>query len=140
VGLPQDIDARRYYRVSVQRLEEAELILSRLGLAHAAVYLAGYSVECILKALVLVRTPLRNRHATLKALKEDKRFGHNLAGLRDGAVARGALPPREIARQLAYVSTWSEQMRYDPTDRRLADAERFVVAARLVFRWADGSI
>jgi HEPN domain-containing protein len=140
VGLPQDIDARRYYRVAIQRLEEADLILTKLSLAHAAIYLSGYAVECILKALVVVRTPLRERPAILKALKEDRRFGRNLAGLRDGAVARGAIPPREIGGHLVYVSTWSEQMRYDPAERDLADAERFVRAARAIFRWADGSI
>jgi hypothetical protein len=52
--LPQDLNARKYYRVAKQRLAEAELILVKLQLAAAAQYLAGYAVECTLKALLLV--------------------------------------------------------------------------------------
>lgn len=138
MALPQDPDARRYYRVAVQRLQESELILRKLGLAHAAIYLSGYAVECILKAVILVRTPLRARPSKMEELK--KAFGHNLAQLRREMAARGAAPPRQIARELVYVSTWSEQMRYDPAERSVSDAERFVSAARAIVEWGDGSI
>lgn len=138
MGLPQDTDARRYYRVAVQRLRESELILRKLNLAHAAIYLSGYAVECILKALILVRTPSGKRPLKLEELKMG--FGHNLVQLRREVAARGAVPPRQIARDLVYVSTWSAQMRYDPAERSVSDAERFLRAARAIVEWGDGSI
>ena len=138
MALPHDPNARRYYRVAMQRLKESELILRKLGLGHAAIYLSGYAVECILKAVILVRTPLRRRPSKLEELK--KEFGHNLAHLRRELQARGAVPSRQIARDLVYVSTWSEQMRYDPSERSVADAEQFVRAARAIVEWGNGSI
>jgi HEPN domain-containing protein len=59
--LPQDQDARMYYRVAKQRLDEATLILEKLNLYAASHYLAGYAVECILKALLIVQTPAGQR-------------------------------------------------------------------------------
>jgi len=51
--VPTTIEARRYYRVALQRLEDGQLIFAKLERYPAATYLAGYSIECILKALIL---------------------------------------------------------------------------------------
>ncbi len=50
MGTPLDIDARKYYRVGIQRLKEAELILAVVRLPAASTYLTGYAVECVLKS------------------------------------------------------------------------------------------
>lgn len=54
--MPAPPNARLFYRAANQRFEDAEFLLS-VGRTTAAVYLAGYSVECILKALILAVVP-----------------------------------------------------------------------------------
>jgi HEPN domain-containing protein len=140
MAMPMDADARRYYRVAMKRLGEAELIFNKLNLAHASVYLAGYAIECIVKALIVVRTEVASRGSMLNTLKTDKRFGHNLRGLRAALVQRGVALPRSVATEFLFASTWSEQMRYDPSERDLPDAEKFLKAARTIVAWADRSM
>ena len=50
MGLPKPIEARLYYRAAKQRFDDAQLLLGA-GRTTAAIYLAGYTVECFLKAL-----------------------------------------------------------------------------------------
>jgi hypothetical protein len=59
MSTPKDIDARRYHRVAYQRIEDGSLMLDKLDRPKAAVYLSGYASECILKALLLVVTPVK---------------------------------------------------------------------------------
>src|SRR5439155_8365250 len=62
MALPRPTEARLYYRAAKQRYDDAELLLEA-GRTTGAVYLAGYTVECFLKALVLagVAPGLRKR-------------------------------------------------------------------------------
>lgn len=50
--IPRSTNARLFYRAAKERLEDAELLLS-LNRTTAAVYLAGYGVECMIKSLIL---------------------------------------------------------------------------------------
>jgi hypothetical protein len=134
--MPQDRDAVRYWRVAFKRLGEAELLLTKLALPVAATYLGGYAVECILKALILERTPRGQRAEAMRALKED--YGHNLRRLRVGVLERGAHPPRDVMRELLLVSTWSPEMRYDPKPGDVKTSARFMAAVKTVVAWADG--
>ena len=136
--LPRDPDARKYYRVAGQRLLEAELVFRKIGLSAAAIYLTGYSVECILKALILVLTAPRQRANTLQLLRED--FGHGLRRLRVAVVQRGPDIPRAVSRELVYLSSWSPELRFEPGPGDPKQAARFLAAARAVFAWADGRI
>ena len=47
MALPKDMEARKYYRVARQRLDEADAILTKAVLPAVTVYIAGYAVECI---------------------------------------------------------------------------------------------
>ena len=55
-----DKEVQRFMRAASQRYTAAELLL-REGLNLEAMYLAGYVVECSLKALILAHTPQRRR-------------------------------------------------------------------------------
>lgn len=139
---PRDPDARKYYRVAMQRLEEAELILHKLERPAAAQYLAGYSVECILKALLLMVTPERKRSAMVALLhkddKKENRYGHNIRGLRAGLLERGVSIPRDVSSGLMYVQTWSPDSRYEPGPGDITEARRFLQVVQSVVVWADG--
>ena len=49
MAVPHSSEARMFYRCAWQRLDEGELLLTH-QMTVAAVYLAGYGVECMLKA------------------------------------------------------------------------------------------
>ena len=56
VAMPSSMQARRFDRAAKQRFDDA-LLLLEMERTTAAVYLAGYSVECMLKALILSTVP-----------------------------------------------------------------------------------
>src|SRR3954464_9677532 len=102
MGTPADLNARRYYRVAYQRFEDGRVLLDKLQRPHAAIYLSGYSVECILKALLLVSTPAGSRAEVLASFRGA--IAHNIGWLREQLAQRGVRPPVAEARHLAYLS------------------------------------
>lgn len=71
MAIPASPDARLYYRCAFQRYEEAE-VLFKAEFTTGAVYLAGYGIECILKALVLMAVPAGSRPDMLKSFRGNK--------------------------------------------------------------------
>ena len=59
MAVPRGKEARLFYRCAKQRSGEAR-VLQAAFMPTGAVYLAGYSVECILKALIFSVVPLSN--------------------------------------------------------------------------------
>ena len=57
---PSAPDARLFFRFALQRHDDAQVLL-RYDHTTGAVYLAGYGVECILKALILSGVPRKER-------------------------------------------------------------------------------
>jgi hypothetical protein len=142
MGMPRDRDARKYYRVALQRIDEAMLIHSRLDLSSAAEYLGGYAVECILKALLISAIPPSRRPAagdlTVDWLKRE--VGHDLPRLRQTLAEHGVMMPREIVRDFMFVSTWDPGLRYEPGPGDRDRTTRFLASAKTVIKWADRSI
>jgi HEPN domain-containing protein len=135
MAMPADINARRYYRVAYQRYEDGTLLLE-INRPRAAIYLSGYAVECILKALLLMSTPAGKRAAVLATFRGAT--AHNIDWLREQLVRRiGRLPVAE-ARQLAFVSSWSTDLRYERGPGDPEDAEAFLAAAKSILAWANG--
>ena len=136
MGVPSDIDARRFYRVALQRLDDGDLILVRLGRPAPAIYLTGYAVECILKALLIVSTPHAGRNEVLRSFRG--KLAHDLLWLRDRLKERGVNPPPGVAKEWAYAAGWSTDLRYEPGPGDEEDAARMLDAARVVVGWAKG--
>lgn len=135
---PNDRDARRFYRLAYQRLEEGRLLLEELERPATAIYLAGYAVECGLKALVIDATPRSQRDRMIGRLRGAR--GHDVDWLRGLAREAGLTPPTGVTSDLVFVSSWSTDLRYEPGlgDRR--DAERFVAATNRIVAWIDERI
>jgi HEPN domain-containing protein len=136
MGMPANIDARRYYRVAYQRLEDGDLLFERLERSNAAIYLSGYAVECILKSLLLTHTPARRRAVLLASFRGA--IAHNIDWLRQQLVSRGIRTPAAEARHLSYVTSWSTDLRYEPGPGDPQDAKAFLRAARAILAWANG--
>jgi HEPN domain len=138
MAIPKDVNARLYYRVAHQRLQDGKLILDRLGRAPAAIYLTGYAVECIAKALLLSSTSANERAGMLQLFRGGR--GHDFAWLRARLAERGCTMPGNIARDWAYVSSWSVDLRYQPGPGDLDEAVQFVKVARVIVDWTDGKM
>ena len=135
MAIPADINARRYYRVAYQRLDDGTALLE-ISRPRAAIYLTGYAVECILKALLLMSTPAADRAELLATFRGA--IAHNIEWLRDRLVQRiGRLPVGEN-RQVSLVSSWSTDLRYEPGPGDVDDAKAFLAAAESILAWANG--
>lgn len=132
---PKNQLALRFHRVATQRWDEANQIFQRLRLSAVAVYLAGYSVECILKALILEKMPIGASSDPEKELIEE--FGHDLNELQEAIRKQWQGIPLRVLEKLVYVSTWSPAMRYQPGPGDAYEAQEFLKAARIVIKWAD---
>ena len=92
--------------------------LARLGMSDGAYYLAGYSVECALKACI---AKLTQRHEFPNRKRALDSYSHNFAELLTAAGLENALR-NEIQRDprfLAHwnvVKLWSPERRYATTD------------------------
>jgi hypothetical protein len=136
MGLPQPPGARIYYRAAKQRYDDAELLLEA-GRTTGAVYLAGYTVECFLKALVLASVAPGLRKELLTQFRGSR--AHDVEWL--GALYRrhvGTAVPRGVTRHLSRVASWSTDLRYATGVLKRRDADEFLESVVAVAVWADG--
>lgn len=109
--------------LATRRLRDAEILLLN-SRYDAAYYVAGYSVECALKACIARMT--KESDFPDKA-RTDKAWTHSLEKLIDAAELK---PTLSLAREQsadfdqnwAIVKDWSEHSRYDLRDRTQAEA------------------
>ncbi len=135
MAMSHDVNARRYYRVAYQRYEDGAALLE-ISRPRAAIYLTGYAVECILKALLLMSTPAGERWDMLATFRGA--VAHNIDWLRERLIQRiGRLPVVEN-RHVSLVSSGSTDLRYEPGPGNPEDAEAFLTAAQSVLAWANG--
>jgi hypothetical protein len=110
-----------------------------LGYTTGAVYLAGYGIECILKSLILVATPAKNRAGILGSFRGGR--AHDYEWLRGQYLSRGgARLPSDITRQFILANDWSTELRYVPRQVRGPEAEIFLKATDAILTWADGRL
>jgi HEPN domain-containing protein len=136
--LPRPPEARVFYRAAQQREEDAEWLL-RGGRTTGAVYVGGYAVECILKSLLLASVASGLRQKIIRSFRGA--IAHEiewLAWLYRRNV--GANVPKEVARHITRVASWTTALRYDPTNIKRSIAEEFMRSVAAVRAWADGRI
>jgi hypothetical protein len=134
---PKHHRALAFYRAAHQRFEDAEILLERDRLT-GAFYLAGYGVECILKALILSSIDDPKRRT-----KVDRSFkgraGHDLAELlRLVFKESGRSVPGSVSQSLTMIMTWTTDLRYEASLKSRKEAVAFRDAVAEVIRWADG--
>lgn len=138
MAVPDSIEARLYYRCAFQRYEDAQILL-RADHTTGAVYLAGYSIECILKALVLSDLAPAARTAMLHSFRGAR--AHEFEWLRTQYLEQGGSRfPKDITEAFTLVNHWSTDMRYLPRTLRAEEAVGFLSAAERIIRWVDGRL
>ena len=130
MAIPVSKEARRFHRCAQQRYSEAEVLL-RYGYTTGAVYLAGYGVECMLKALILATTPGNETAAVLNTFRGNK--AHDYDSLKE-RYRRGASPSisREVNEAFTLIQWWSADLRYSPANVKNEEAATFMEAAKAV--------
>lgn len=129
---------RLFYRCAIQRMAEAK-VLRKASYTTGAVYLAGYGVECILKALLLSVVKAGQQERMLQAFRG--RGGHDFQWLRGRYLDNGGTGfPPIITRCFSLVNQWNTDLRYVPKTMKPSDADQFMSAAEEIIRWADGRL
>jgi HEPN domain-containing protein len=127
-------EVRRFLTVAKQRFEEAQL-LNQFDRQTVAVYLAGYAVECSLKALLLSAATDRQFRSLMTSFRG--KAGHEFEWLKAKYVKRGGAPfPPEIAKAFTAVSHWTTDLRYKTGLTPPREADLFLRSAEEIIRWA----
>jgi hypothetical protein len=136
MGLPKAAEAQPYYRAALQRLDDAELLLTGER-TTGAVYLAGYTVECMLKALLLDGVARKLRQQLSAAFRGSR--AHDIAWL-SGLYRQHVTTaiPRAVVQHLSRVASWSSDLRYATAFTRRSEADLFMESVDAVAVWADG--
>jgi HEPN domain-containing protein len=134
MSLESNPDARVYYVPARRRLEDAKILLDN-NRRDGAGYMAGFAVECLLKALILSNSTPRERPRLLARLKGE--FGHDLDTLRTEAARRGIHLGRPGQDAFRRIATWDNNDRYEARIQSREVAEAAYAAAEYLFDWAD---
>ena len=133
---------KRFNRAATMHLEAARLLLESCDqkastvLATEVMYLSGYVVECVLKAVLLSNIPKSKHGAMIERFKTE--IKHNLEKLKDAVAKKKIEMPRDKKEAFRRVcGVWSSEMRYDAVNRLRENAELVAQAAGEVFRWAN---
>ena len=138
MGLPATRPARDYYRAAYQRFDDAQCLLDN-DRTTAAVYLAGYAVECILKSLLLSCAPRREQGQIMELFRG--RLAHDFGWLMMQYVKHSnSTIPRDVSRALTRVRTWTTDMRYMTGTTPPDEACSFVDAVKFILHWAEGRL
>ena len=136
--LPQANEARLFYRASIKRFDEARFL--QAGSRYTgAVYLGGYAVECMLKALILSAVPTGVRGDMVSSFRGQR--AHNFDWLRYQYLQHGGSPfPPAVASAFALVNTWDTDLRYETREVSPRRAGKFLRNAEIIITWADGRL
>lgn len=137
MALPRAKQARPFYQAAWQRFEDAQVLL-RAGRTTGATYLAGYGVECMMKALVLSTLPARQQSNMADEFRGAR--AHSFEWLKATYLGSGGSFPLAIAREFTLVNTWSTHLRYAAGTANPQDAKAFIQAADHIISWADGRL
>ena len=136
--IPTSRNARLFYRAAKERLEDAELLLD-LNRTTAAVYLAGYSVECIIKSLILSAVPPSREGAILAQFRSGQ--AHDFRWLTRLYQQHSRVRiPQQIAWHFTRIRNWSTAIRYSPATVPSNEAKQFFNSTTEIINWADGRL
>jgi hypothetical protein len=134
-------DRAGMHKASLRRLADAKALLRMNEKQHGrgAMYLAGYAVECKLKATAMERFGCTDMYELMDRRQLDERdvFQHGLASLLDKFGMKKALLNSEVAKDfVACVNRWSPQWRYQHREREEGlHPEQFVESAERIVKW-----
>jgi len=126
-----------FQRAAKQRLTTAEFLLNN-GYNLDAMYLAGYAIECTLKALILEVTPVAERADVMKEISRGKKMHETevLGGLLED---RGHHFPPDLVKRFRR-SDWTTALRYEFRRTRTSETRAFLKTAKAALDWVEGKL
>jgi HEPN domain-containing protein len=134
----QPVTARDFLKAARQRLDTAEGIFEKLRINLEAQYIAGYAVECALKALIMEKTAPPDRETMLYKLTHGAASHRKevlLGALRD----RGVVLPLEHSKRMRRFD-WTTGLRYETGRLDTGETRAVLKTANLVYNWVEGQI
>ena len=126
---------REFQRAAAKRREAARILFGHNPPHFTdAVYLAGYTAECMLKALILNSVP-RRTHVDVIGTNFRGQRGHNLTVLWDHVCQLGINAPPGIRVASRHLSTWTTDLRYETSEFDADEAKRFLSDVDLLTNW-----
>jgi hypothetical protein len=101
-------------------------------------YLAGYAVECMLKALLLAGLPRPKQRAT--ALLFRGRVGHDFEWLKKEMRRRGLTTPKGYANHFVVVNSWTTDLRYSGGHAGAQETRDFLKSVAVIMAWVERSL
>jgi HEPN domain-containing protein len=129
---------RLMMKAAEQRLTSGKVLFHGKAFLDA-MYLAGYGIECSLKALLLARTPKSKRAKILTQAFQGK-AGHSFENLKALLGRQGVAFPMDISKQLRKVTSWSTDLRYRVGRGSSEDSREFIAAVEKIITWARRQI
>jgi HEPN domain-containing protein len=126
--------SRDFQRAARQRLTTAEFLLEN-HYNLDAMYLAGYTVECTLKALILEITPAADKAAMLKKISSGKMM-HDIETLGGKLKDLGSPIPLDLVKRFRR-SGWSTALRYETGRRDTGETRGFLKVAKAAYDWVE---
>ena len=126
--------SRDFQKVAAQRLATAQILLKE-KLTLDAQYLAGYTVECSLKALILHVTPAIDQPDKLRRLTSGAAM-HRWEVLLGELHPHGIFLPVELAGRIRRFK-WSTALRYETKRRDTGETIACLATAEKVLEWVE---
>lgn len=129
---------RLMMKAAEQRLTSGKVLFNAKAFLDS-MYLAGYAIECSLKAVLLARTPKSKRAELMRQAFQGK-AGHSFENLKALLRRQGVAFSIEVNRQLRKVTSWSTDLRYRVGLGSSGDAREFIAAVEKIVNWARRQI
>ena len=134
-----DPQVMRFLKAASQRLAAADVLL-RHSKHVDGTYLAGYVVECSLKALVLSYIRASERSEFIRQHFRGQ-VAHDFQYLAFLLLQRGVNIPKPVRRALVQAKEiWSTDLRYHGGQGKAADAQFLRNAGEMILSWVQRSV
>lgn len=131
------LTSRDFQRAAEQRFTTAEYLLDG-DYTLDAFYLAGYSVECILKALIMRLTPEANHEEVFQLLKSGAKM-HQPENLKEELKNLNCPIPNELVKGFRRFG-WSTNLRYESRRRPHSEVRGYMKVAKKTIAWVKEKI
>jgi HEPN domain-containing protein len=134
----QPTTPRDFLHVALQRLTAAEEFMQKTKWTLEVQYIAGYSVECSLKALILEKTNEQDRVELLEKITRGARW-HQYETLRELLQQRGIVIPLHLGKRMRRFD-WTPSLRYETGRKSTGQTNGLLRTAKSIYDWAEAQI
>ena len=138
MAIPSSPTARLFYRAATERYEDASVLL-RLNRTTGAVYLAGYGIENMLKALIVSSVPRSQESQVLTLFRGTQAHDYEWLLRLHREKAKSATPVY-LRRHFSHVTMWTTSIRYQPETIDESTANAFFQSAEIIIQWIEGRL